>query len=80
MYNKNIEYVEEKFQMYCTKYLGVKALSNSRKRKCFSSYFYLNVPLMLVLGIIYFFQKVLKWNKDNKICSPKKYTFKSKVI
>ena len=31
MYNKNIEYVEEKFQMYCTKYLGVKALSNSRK-------------------------------------------------
>ena len=24
MYNKYIEYVEEKFQMYCTKYLGVR--------------------------------------------------------
>ena len=75
MYNKNIEYVEEKFQMYCTKYLGVKALSNSRKRKVLVVISIEMSPLMLVLGIIYFFQKVLKWNKDNKICSPKKIHF-----
>ena len=57
MYNKNIEYVEEKFQMYCTKYLGVKALTNSRKRKCFSSYFYLNVPLNACSRYNLFFSK-----------------------
>ena len=47
MYNKNIEYVEEKFQMYCTKYLGVKALSNSRK----GNFFFIIENVSVVISI-----------------------------